>query len=262
MVPGQSRPEPRPGRGTGFTRFGSAVDLAGVLVDRDPLAGSSANGGVKFRGAFRQAVGGFFLSEIWSPPQRGPGGSYRLPDPARIFRIFPTFRAARRRIPEGGGTLHPQKQRRSAPASPGKTLRDRLTSWKGTHGPAMPFLPSAERRATRAERPAPPRRVHAGGPDRLPSHRENRHTTHTGPPVPGCRPSVVPEQGPGPPLRDNAGPRRPPGCPSYVPATRRRPLAGAKPAAGITITQKEPHRWPMVVVRRPRATASMAHGCR
>ena len=45
-----------------------------------------------------------------------------------------------------------------------------------------------------------------------------RHTAHNGQPVPDRRPRVVPEQGPEPQLRDDAGAHRPPGRPATVPA--------------------------------------------
>ncbi len=58
----------------------------------------------------------------------------------------------------------------------------------------------------------------------LASHPRTRHITHTGPPVPSRRPSVVPERGTGPHRRDNAGPRRLRGRPAA-----RRPPPAARP---------------------------------
>ncbi len=66
-----------------------------------------------------------------------------------------------------------------------------------------------------------------------------RHMTHTGLRVPGRRLSVVPEQWPGPQLRDNAGPRSQPGCPAYVLTQRCRPGHRQTFPANITVTQKE-----------------------
>ncbi len=66
----------------------------------------------------------FFGSEFRLTPQRGPGGAMPPAGPGPGIPAFRAFGAARRQALGGGGTLHRQKPRRSAPASPRKTLRD------------------------------------------------------------------------------------------------------------------------------------------